>query len=82
MNPENALVSRRIAYETDDDVTIIEVWDTSHPESPWVAGWPPEIPRVNPHIRAIKMTRLEYDSTKIPLKGWAVNKRLLLRLPP
>ena len=68
MNPENALVSRRIAYETDEHITIIEVWDTSHPDSPWVAYWPIRRPMINPHIRAIKLTRLEYDNAKIPLK--------------
>jgi len=70
MNPENALVSRRIAYETDEEVTIIEVWDTSHPDSPWILAppWPSREKPINPHIRAIKMTRIEYENANVPLK--------------
>ncbi len=65
MKPENSLVSRRVAYETDNQVVIIEVWDTSHPDCPWVSwkGKP-----INPHIRAIQMTPLEYKDAKISLK--------------
>ena len=68
MKFENALVSRRIAHETDEQVTIIEVWDTSHPDSPWVTFWPIERPRINPYVRAVKLTRTQYGDAKMPLK--------------
>ena len=68
-NPEAALVSRRVAYETDDAVTIIEVWDTSHPDSPWVpVPFSGQGNIINPHIRAIKFTPEEYRAANIPLK--------------
>lgn len=67
MNFENALISRRIVNETDDAVTIMEVWDTSHPESPYVC-YPRDGKMPNPYYRDIRMSRAEYDNIKPPLK--------------
>jgi hypothetical protein len=35
-NPENALISRTMRPHGDDEAMITEVWDTSHPDSPYV----------------------------------------------
>jgi hypothetical protein len=65
MTPENALVSRRAVFERDGVITFIEVWDTDHPDSPFIAleGMP-----VSPYIRRFEMPRAHFKQSSIRLK--------------
>ncbi len=37
-NPENALISRRVFSVDQDSVVIHEVWNTKHPDCPFVVA--------------------------------------------
>jgi len=51
-NPENALISRTMRPHGEDEAMITEVWDTSHPDSPYVSVSRPRI-RVKAPTRMI-----------------------------
>lgn len=67
MQPENALVSRKLVWQRDDKVVLVETWDTAHPDCPFVVIGGGEI-KHNPHIIALHMTEAEYQERKPPLK--------------
>jgi hypothetical protein len=74
MTPDNAMVSRRIVFQTAKTVTLVEVWDTTHPDSPYAPSWwgpgsRRDNARESPIIRAVTMPWEHYDSIRPPLKG-------------
>lgn len=69
MNFENALVSRRYFPIDGDRVVVEEVWNLSHPESPFVSvpfGLYPK--PTGEHIRQVIMSSKEFWRANIPLK--------------
>lgn len=63
MRPENALIERIVVRRTDDMVVLREVWDLTHPDSPFVTMRPREH-----YGREIEMRPEEYDAIKPILK--------------
>lgn len=70
MNPENALISRRVFGIDGDRVVVEELWNMSHPDSPFLSTL------VNPwaapngeYIRQRVMTSAEFWRSNIPLKS-------------
>jgi hypothetical protein len=62
MNPENALIYRRVVPMDDDRVAVLERWDLTHPDCPFVHNqW-------SSPIRACIMTKRQYAASRIPLK--------------
>jgi hypothetical protein len=52
INPENALISRTMRPHGEDEAMITEVWDRSHPDSPYVSVSRPRV-RVKAPTRVI-----------------------------
>ncbi len=65
MNPENALVRRRIIHAADGkSVVIEETWDTESPDCPFVfMGAKP-----NPYVDYKTLSRERYELYKPPTK--------------
>ena len=71
MNPENALVYRRIFPLNKEEVMLEERWDLSHPDCPFIHNpWASEDidPLKNVLLCRVLMTQKESDHYDIPLK--------------
>lgn len=68
MNPENALVSRRVYPIGDGRVVVDEVWDLKHPDCPFVQSPFSNALLSNPGVRQTVMTDREYRELQLPLK--------------
>lgn len=70
MDPNNALISRRMFPIDQGRVVIEEKWDLTSPDCPFIRNpWNPyQGPMQSPHVRQVVMTQAEYDLAKPPLK--------------
>ena len=60
MRPEDALISRRIVPAGDNAVSVIELWDTSHPSSPFtVIKFDEKATMPNPYERVFILSHEE-----------------------
>jgi hypothetical protein len=71
MNPDNALIYRRMLPVDRDRVVVEEKWDLTHPDCPFIRSpWDSFIgPLGNRAYRQVTMTHQEYAASKIPLKS-------------
>lgn len=71
MNPENALVSRRVFDIDGDRVVVEEVWNLSHPDSPFIPNpWTNPLKTLSGEgIRQRIMSSKEFWRSNIPLKA-------------
>lgn len=71
MNPENALIYRRVFPINQGRVVIEEKWDLTHPDSPWIRNpWSPyQGPLESPQYRQVVMTQEEFAEANVPLKA-------------
>lgn len=70
MNPENALIYRRMFPLDRDRVLIEEKWDLTHPDCPFIRNpWDDfQGPLGNRAYRQVVMTQEEYGVARPPLK--------------
>lgn len=70
MNPENAMVSRRAASISRDEVVLLEQWDLTHPDCPFIRNpWSEYTgPLPSPMMRRVVMTQKEYAKVNPALK--------------
>lgn len=71
MNPDNALIYRRMFPIDQGRVVIEEKWDLTHPECPFVRSpWSPwQGPLQSPQVRQIILTEEQFAASNIPLKA-------------
>lgn len=71
MNPENALVYRRVFPIDQGRVVIEEKWDLTHPDCPFIlnpwSDW--QGPVQSPQYRQVVMTAEEFGQANVPLKS-------------
>lgn len=71
MNPENALIYRRMFPIDQGRVVVEEKWDLTHPDCPFIRNpWNEFIgPLGNRAYRQVAMTETEYRAANIQLKS-------------
>ncbi|WP_315731701.1 MULTISPECIES: hypothetical protein [unclassified Bradyrhizobium] len=71
MNPENALIYRRVRPIDKTRVVVEEKWDLTHPDCPFIRNpWSDFIgPLGNRGYRNVVMSNQEFEAADIPLKS-------------
>lgn len=65
---ENALISRTAVSVNRDEVAITEIWDVTHPDSPFVSVHRDGMILPVPHWRVIGMTQRQFAEINPTLK--------------